>query len=346
MFTAMDVSVARARQELPERNIYEIRTAVGTLEFGKALKQLKDDNEFDNYKRQVKAFLEEFVSSVRADREKDRRVKDVIDGAARAIEEEKIKHEREMNVTLRLIREYHDEVCSSSSFKVLEKTIINTCNALSKNDKRTMDFLATTDIFVPTNNNVVGYGTVVMIGNQAAEIAAMRPQVFRLKSGNIDDRANYKITSIRIPMGSSEGLNQLRYSNIMFFFHPPLDRSEDTAYELSFSCQHAAMFDDLIDGKNFDTYIYGARTVSVDRLQIVCLLPENMDIMLVNLPVDKQVEKVGELGAWCRRWVPGFQTRPEDIRKYNSVPGFRAIGWQCENLEVGDVTGFRAVRGA
>ena len=105
------------------------------------------------------------------------------------------------------------------------------------------------------------------------------------------------------------------------------------------------MFDDIIDGKSFDTYIYGAKTKSVDQLQIVCLFPENLDIMLLNVPEDKRSDKVGELGGWCKRWVAGTQTPLEELRHHNKIPWFRALGWQCGKLEIGDATGFRAIRG-
>lgn len=71
-----------------------------------------------------------------------------------------------------------------------------------------------------------------------------------------------------------------------------------------------------------------------------------MDIMLVNVPEENRVEKMGELGTWCKRWVPGESLPSEETRHHDRVPGFKARGWRCESLRVGDGAGFRAVRGS
>ena len=177
MFTTMDLSVARARGELPPENVYEFQTSIGTLDFDKALAHLRDDIEFENYKRQARSFLEEFVSRQKAKREIEVRTKDIEDESKRALEEEKIKHEQELETIYSSVRVYHDQVCSTSPFKILKKTIVNTCNALRSNDKKTLDFLSVTDVFIPTNKTVTGYGAMVMIGNKSADVEAIRPEL-------------------------------------------------------------------------------------------------------------------------------------------------------------------------
>lgn len=61
IFTAMDVAVERSLEKLPKDRVKYIETDIETLEFDKAIEQLKNIVTYNNYVRQVREFLNAYI---------------------------------------------------------------------------------------------------------------------------------------------------------------------------------------------------------------------------------------------------------------------------------------------
>jgi predicted acylesterase/phospholipase RssA len=347
IFTAMDCAVARSLKQLPQENVYVIKTGIETLEFGKALVELGNDNAYDAYKLQVGTFLKEYIQqkkkNIEQKAEENKAIKVRMEEVVRREIELTKRHEIELATMCKLVGEFHDQVRAASSYLVKQKTNVSTCCALMESNVSVDDRVIVRELIEPISELIFAYGSFTFLDNRPIDTGDLQPKVVKLRGGQIEEGPEkYTVNSLRIPLERESTGEENIHNNIMFFFSPPLRKEEGVAYEISYSSRDRGIFTKCIEGKR-DAYYYVARSRKVNRVELVFFIPEKADIKLVSLPCDDQPTAIKSMGSGVSRWNIGRKMTATELHEYDAPDGCKVVGWLADGLEVGDVTGFWAV---
>jgi predicted acylesterase/phospholipase RssA len=360
-FTAMDYSVERSLDRMPDGNVYFIPTTLDTLDFKGALRELENTIQYEQYKLNVEAFLKDLIARQRAKIAADETVK------AKAAETEKETVERQQKAltdledqnrqTVREAQQFIDKLRilhkanrEANDFTVKKVIFSYRCNALKFKDlhnRASRDELRCEDHII-LHKDLQGYGVAITSGEVNPELGDTE---FRITDMN-DNEIQHGGISVTLPRKyTTDGEH-----NLLLFLPKPLSAANKAGYQISYTCYQDQVLYGLIQDAKADGahFVNGEGAQTLAELNLIFYIPSELasptlrDLLRVapeGMPQDirKGYERLHSANY---QFVEGEPMSEAELKKLPSpYPGFKPIGWKAANLGKRTVTAFVAFAG-
>jgi predicted acylesterase/phospholipase RssA len=362
VFTAMDYSVERSMKQMPAENVYFIPTTLTTLDFQRALQELKELVRYEQYKLGAEAFLKELIArqkaKIAADKvaeakaaEAGRETVERQQGALTELEDRNRETVRETQQLINKLRILHKANREANDFTVKKVVYFYRCNALKIKDLRnpaSRDELRCEDHII-LHKDLQGYGVSIRSGEASADVGEFE---FRITDTN-DNEIHHGV-SVTLPAKYTTGEISDEH-NVLLFLPQPLSAENKKGYKISFSCYQEQVLYGLIQPSKMDGSFFATGTTQkVEEVNLIFYIPtelptptlrDSLDLAPKLMPRDIRTG-IESLVQANYQLVRGEPMSEADLTKFMNVhPGFKPIGWKAANLGKKTATAFVAFAG-